>query len=88
VDIELRAVPQLGARNRRAPPTVHGQTQNVSNSGVCLITDWPLEEASLVRCDVALPYMHLVVPTLMQVRWTRESGVDQRSYTSGLQFLF
>ena len=55
---------------------------------MCLVTDFPLEDASLLRCNIALPYTQVAFPTLMQVRWTRESSASLGSYISGLQFLF
>jgi PilZ domain len=87
VDIDIRVLPPLGARNYRCA-TFHGHTENVSSAGVCLLTDFPLENASLLRCNVALPYTQVGFPTLMQVRWTRESRVTLGTYTSGLQFVF
>ncbi len=87
VDVDIRVVPSLESRNYRRA-TFHGHTENVSSEGVCLLTDLPLEDASLLRCNVALPNTQVVFPTLMQVRWTRESRVTLGTYTSGLQFLF
>ena len=86
LEIELTVVPTLESRQRRTPP-LHGRVQNVSNAGMCLVTEQPLEGASLLRCGVPLPGAPVAVPTLMQVRWTRQNGAKSASYMSGLQFI-
>ena len=87
LDIELTVVPtELESRQRRAPPVL-GRVRNVSNEGICLVTEQPLEDSSLLRCGVSLPGAPVAVPTLMQVRWTRRSGAKRDGYISGLQFI-
>jgi hypothetical protein len=86
LDIELSVVPTLESRHRRSPP-VHGRVRNVSSTGICLVTEQPLERSSLLRCAVSLPGAPVAVPTLMQVRWTRQTGVMLDPYISGLQFI-
>ena len=87
MEMEIRVVPALGSRNRRSP-VLRGHTQNVSDTGVCLLTDRLLQDGAFLRCGISLPYTHVVIPSLMQVRWARESGETQGRYMSGLQFLF
>ena len=87
IDIDIRAVPPLESKNHRGG-AVHGHTQNVSSAGVCLVTDFPLEDTSLLRCNIAVPYTQVAFPTLMQVRWSRENSASLGTYISGLQFLF
>jgi PilZ domain-containing protein len=86
LEIELTVVPTLESRQRRTPP-LHGRVRNVSNAGMCLVTEQPLEASSLLRCGVPLPGAPVAVPTLMQVRWTRQNGSRFGSYISGLQFI-
>lgn len=86
LDVELTVVPTLESRQRYTRP-VHGRVRNVSNAGICLITEQPLQDSSLLRCGVPLPGAPLAVPTLMQVRWTRQTGARFDAYISGLQFI-
>ena len=79
-------MPTLESGQHRKPP-VHGRVRNVSNAGICLVTEQPLEDSSLLRCGVPLPGAPVAVPTLMQVRWTRQSGGRHDGYISGLQFI-
>jgi hypothetical protein len=53
-----------------------------------VLTDVALENGHLLRCNISLPGCEVGFPTLMQVRWTRESSVYFGRYISGLQFLF
>jgi PilZ domain len=86
LEIELTVVPTLESKQRRTQ-TLHGRIRNVSNTGICLVTEQPLEGVSLLRCGVPLPGAPVAVPTLMQVRWTRQNGAKSASYMSGLQFI-
>ena len=86
LEIELTVVPSLESAQRSASP-LHGWVRNVSNAGINLFTEQPLEDFSLLRCGVPLPGAPVAVPTLMQVRWTRRSGARRDGYISGLQFI-
>jgi len=86
LDIELNVVPELESK-RRSMPVVRGRVRNVSSTGICLVTEQPLERSSLLRCAVPLPGAPVKVPTLMQVRWTRQTGASLDPYISGLQFI-
>ena len=86
LEVELTVVPSLESGQRCTPP-VHGRVLNVSNTGINLVTEQPLEDSSLLRCGVLLPGAPVAVPTLMQVRWTLQTGPGSDANISGLQFI-
>jgi hypothetical protein len=63
-----------------------GETENVGRGGVCVVSDTPVPENSVLRCEVGLPGTSVGVPTLMQVRWVSKAA-DSRHFRVGLQFL-
>lgn len=84
VDVSISALPPLGSRSRRIP-TFHGRTRDISANGLCLVTDWPIDAGTLMRCNITLPFTRVAVPTLMQVRWSCET---KGNCIAGMQFLF
>lgn len=67
--------------------TIAGQTRDISDSGLCLVTRERLNPTSLLLCKISLPFAAATIPTLTQVRWTIKCGADRAEYASGLQFL-
>ena len=77
-------------------------TQNVSEGGLCLITERSLEESQIVKIKLPIPNVVAKTPTLAEVRWVRrepsdwqETAVQQAitgrredHYLVGLRFLF
>jgi len=86
VEVRLRPLPQLGARESKAKP-IPGRLQNMSQGGICVITPSALKKTSLLRCEISLQDAPISLPTLMQVCWTRKQVVQTESYLSGLQFI-
>ena len=86
LEIELTVVPGLESEQRSAP-SVRGWIRNVSNAGISLFTEQPLEDSSLQRCGVLLAGTPVAVPTLMQVKWTLQTGTRSHGNVSGLQFV-
>jgi hypothetical protein len=68
--------------------TIEGRIVDISEGGLCLETKIPLTVSSPVRCKIPLSFAKfpISVPSLLQVRWTRE-GPRSHEYRSGLQFL-
>ena len=64
---------------------IHGEIQNISNGGFCLLLEKPCKVSSLLRCEILLPDVPVAIPTLAQVRWTLET--PEGSYVAGVQFL-
>ena len=65
-----------------------GRIQNISEGGITLLTELPLEPSSFVRCNIIAPDVPVAIPSLMQIRWSvvrRDHGTQ--SYLSGLQFV-
>lgn len=65
---------------------VQGRIRNISAGGLCLLTNRPAKESHVLRCELPLPGIPVSIPTLMQVRWTRQAPGKLR-YLIGLQFL-
>jgi hypothetical protein len=72
-----------GAEEPKAP--IRGQTQNISQGGVCLLNNSSIPASSLVRCEIEVPGNPVAIPTLMQVAWTQRTPTGK--YKIGLQFL-
>jgi PilZ domain len=86
-NLELRGsrLASLGVRPDEPKDSIRGRTQNVSQGGVCLLTDRLIPASSLVRCEFAIPGNRVAIPTLMQVAWTQRT--PNGKYEIGLQFL-
>jgi len=66
---------------------VRGALRDISAGGLCLQSDRPLKQSQVVLCDLPIPGLPVAIPTLMNVRWVRQSP-EAQEYTIGLQFLF
>ena len=87
LDISVQALPALGSKVDH-PETVIGRTENLSESGICVLTPKPMETASMLLCNIELPFAAVSVPTLMLVKWTHKSEHNgTQEFESGLQFL-
>jgi len=74
-------IPPLGPK-----AVISGRIQNLSEGGVCLLSNRSAPVSSLVRCEFAVSGTRAAIPTLMQVRWI-QSGSPNHGYRIGLQFL-
>jgi PilZ domain len=83
----VRPLPQLGSSRKLRIAAVPARIQNISEGGICLVTQRPLEEFSVLRCEIAIGDVPMRIATLMQVRWTRRQNMQPESYLSGLAFL-
>jgi PilZ domain len=80
-----KELPTYNAQKRLI--TVRGRLRDLSEGGVCLITDQPLERSHLVRGELHFENLPVPIPTLMLVRWT-EKHAERQEYASGLRFVF
>ena len=94
--IEERTEPrfdcQLAVQLRELTPTTDtmiailgGVVTDMSRGGICIRTIRPLTTYSSVRCEITLPNSSISLPTLMQVRWVRQTGPC--TYACGLTYL-
>jgi hypothetical protein len=44
-------------------------TQNVSEGGLCLITQRSLEESQIIKINLPIPDVVAKIPTMAEVRW-------------------
>jgi len=73
-------------RDGASTTLLEGQIQNVSEGGLCMVTEKALSHTQLVEIGLPLPVPQLATRTIVEVCWVRrESGQD--SYTTGLRFL-
>jgi hypothetical protein len=60
---------------------------NVSRGGMCLASHVPFLTSSVLQCQISVPDLQVVIPTLMQVVWFDK--IDQTArYAVGLRYLF
>lgn len=62
-----------------------GTTINVSQGGLCMVTEHELEESEVIRIDMPLTETFLAAPTLGQVKWVKNVG---NNFQVGLAYLF
>jgi PilZ domain len=70
-----------------APLTLHephpeeaaGDTKNVSEGGLCLITERPLEESQIIKVKLPIPNVVATTPTLAEVRWVKRQMMNYLS---------
>ena len=65
---------------------IDGHIQNISRSGLCLLTRQRLKISELLVGDIGFPGTRASVPTLLQVRWFRKNSLGAR-YRAGLHFV-
>lgn len=87
LEVSVRELPQLGSVKNPEVCTMVARVQNISQRGVCLVTSCPIEQSSLVRCEIAIGDAPMHFATLMQVRWTRKQSVIPESFIAGLEAL-
>ena len=77
-------------------------TQNVSEGGLCLITEQSLEESQIIKIKLPIPNVVAKTPTLAEVRWVKREPLENQQetvqqvikgrwgghYLVGLRFLF
>ncbi len=56
-----------------------GNTQNVSEGGLCLITERPLEESQIIKIKLPIPNVVATISTLAEVRWVKRQLIHHLS---------
>jgi len=86
LDILAHDCPPL---NHSGPPrpSVLGRVQNVSQGGICVLSQKLIPRSALLRCEVGVSEVPVAIPTLLQVCWSRKQNVEAASYLTGLKFL-
>jgi hypothetical protein len=80
---EVQLCPLSAGRPRRK--LLKARLVDVSGGGFCVLVKSPLAVGRVVRCEVEAIGFPAPVPTLMQVRWTRQE--KNGSYRCGLLYL-
>ena len=62
-----------------------GITINVSQGGLCMVTEEELEESEVIRIELPITETFLAAPTLAQVKWVNNL---RNNYQVGLAYLF
>jgi hypothetical protein len=65
---------------------ISGEVADISEGGLCLLTDDKPEVSDPIRCVIRVPHIPAGIPTLLQVRWARKDGLGPTQRV-GLQFL-
>lgn len=81
----MNPVPPFDARGPRKP--ILGRAQNMSKGGMCFLSQRPVSQSSVLRCEMRAADVPVPIPTLLLVRWTKRPKVRGKNYLSGMQFL-
>jgi len=54
-----------------------GDTQNVSEGGLCFITEQALEESQIIKIKIPIPNVVAATPTLAEVRWVKRQPIHR-----------
>lgn len=73
-------------RGSSVPQEIYGEVSDISEGGLCLLTDDAANVSEPVRCVIRVPQIPAGIPTLLQVRWARKDGLGPTQRV-GLQFL-
>ena len=65
---------------------IKGHIQNISRTGLCLLTPQRLKISELLVGEIGFPGTRASIPTLLQVRWFRKNSFGAR-YRAGLHFV-
>jgi hypothetical protein len=72
--------------SKDSPESLKGVTKDIGAGGVAILTDQALPANAVLRCEFAVSGSPVVIPTLMQVRWS-ERVEGERRCKLGLRFL-
>ena len=86
LEIEVNLVPPFDSAEGLAKPIL-GRAQNMSRGGLCFLSQRPISQSSLLRCEMRAADVPVPIPTLLLVRWTKKPNLRGKNYLSGLQFL-
>jgi len=98
--VSLKVIFETGASlttQKSRQEKADGDTQNLSNGGLCLITDRALKASQIIRLKLPMPNISVTMPTLAEVRWVKRESIKpltsaqsggSRRYIAGLRFLF
>jgi len=65
--------------------SVHGETQNISNGGLCVLLDQECHVSSLLKCGIFVAGAAVAIPTLAYVRWMQRN--ERGKFVTGVAFL-
>jgi c-di-GMP-binding flagellar brake protein YcgR len=68
------------------PTPREGQIQNVSEGGLCMVTDGALKHTQVVEIGLPLAVEQVTTRTIVEVCWVRRE-LGQSNYKAGLRFL-
>jgi PilZ domain len=83
--VSVTPLPEIGAKRSRS--TISGSIHNISQGGLCVITPRPLDQSSLLRCEIAIGEAPVKISTLVEVVWTEKQKLHPQKFLSGLLFL-
>jgi len=66
--------------------TVQGRVENISRTGVCIVTKKPLEKSAILHCEISPDGFRVGIPTLLEVRWLQPEPEGDGT-RAGLRFL-
>jgi hypothetical protein len=96
--MERREVPRYACRGTVAallpadqPEGAHaalrGSVVNLSSSGACVAVDRPTELPKVLPLRFGFPGVPVLIPVLVEIRWTDSAATDRRGCRIGLRFI-
>ncbi len=64
---------------------IAAEVVNISEGGMCVITELPIQAASVLQCEMKLPGVGIRIPTVMQVAWAAIG--DGGKFVLGLRYV-
>jgi len=64
---------------------VAAEIVNISEGGMCIACDLPIDAGSVLQCDMKIPGLEVRIPTVMQVVWMAVS--DGEKFILGLRYV-
>src|SRR5713226_7921213 len=65
--------------------SVHTETRNISNGGLCVLLDQGCHVSSLLKIEIFVAGSAVAIPTLAHVRWMQRD--ERGKFVTGLAFL-
>ena len=70
----------------KVDPVFQACAENISAGGLCIVSDQPILQSSLVCCQIRVSEIPVAVPVLMRVQWVQKISKG-RKFRVGLKFL-
>jgi hypothetical protein len=86
-ELRVKELLQLGTQTGKRTGTIfRARAQNISTSGLGVVTNRRIEVSSPLRCEIITGELPVPIPIMAQVRWIQKDS-GRKGYQAGLEFL-